>query len=270
MGRPRKYRLNENYFNEINSNEKAYIVGFIFADGGIYKRYLQFSLSINDVEILEFIKKELEYDGPMQYYTLNKKEYMRLFVCSKNIVNDLKNIGIIPNKTYESKKLPQIEKKYISHFLRGFFDGDGSIYSSNYRKKPEYCVNFSNNKLVLEEIKKILLYNNISSGKIRRRYINNDISCMIEIKGNINVEKIYRLLYCDADFYLLRKHERFLKFLESLNYLDKRKLSTLIITQIKEQYLSGLKQYEIANKMFLPKSTVRGVIQRLRKKESVI
>lgn len=92
---------------------------------------------------------------------------------------------------------------------------------------------------------------------------------MIEIKGNINVEKIYRLLYCDANFYLLRKHERFLRFLESLNYLDKRKLSPLIITQIKEQYLSGLKQYEIANKMFLPKSTVRGLIQRLRKKESI-
>jgi len=51
--------------------------------------------------------------------------------------------------------------------------------------------------------------------------------------------------------------------------LDKRKLSPLIITQIKEQYLSGLKQYEIANKMFLPKSTVRGLIQRLRKKESI-
>jgi hypothetical protein len=269
MGRPRKYNLNESYFSKINSNEKAYIIGFIFADGGIYKNYLEFSLSINDVEILEFIKKELEYNGPMQNYILNGKEYIRLFVCSKNIVNDLKNIGITPNKTYESKKLPQIGNKYIFHFLRGFFDGDGSIYSSNYRKKPEYCVNFSSNKSILEEIKKILSYNNISSGKIRRRYNNNDISCMIEIKGNINIEKIYRLLYHNANFYLLRKYKRFMKFLESLNYLDKRKLSESAIAQIKEQYLSGLKQYEIADKMCFPKSTVRGVIQRLRKKENI-
>jgi DNA-directed RNA polymerase specialized sigma24 family protein len=89
---------------------------------------------------------------------------------------------------------------------------------------------------------------------------------MIDIHGNINLEKLYHLFYDDANFFLKRKNQKFLDFIESLNQLEKRKLSKLIIKQIENYYLSGMKQFEIAREMKIPNSTVRGVIQRLRKR----
>lgn len=269
MGRPRKYTLNENYFSKIDSNEKAYIIGFLYADGSISYRRLSIGISINDIDVLVFIMNQLNYNGVIHHHMLRGREYVTLSIYSKKMVNDLIKIGIVPNKTYMSKTIPYVKDKFISHFLRGFFDGDGSIYSSNYRKNPEYGICFSSNKLVLEDIKKILTTKNITTGKIRRRYIDNDISCMLEIKGNVNIEKMYILLYKDTNFFLKRKYERFMKFFEILSKLEKRKVLPPIINQIQEYYLSGMKQFKIAEKMNLPKSSVRGIVQRLRKKNKV-
>ena len=63
MARPRTYTLDEKYFDKIDSQNKAYILGFIYADGSINKGCLNITLSNKDVEILEFIKDELKYSG---------------------------------------------------------------------------------------------------------------------------------------------------------------------------------------------------------------
>jgi intein/homing endonuclease len=191
MGRPRKYSLNENYFEKIDSDDKAYILGFIYADGSVYKNYLSIWLAIKDVEILDFIKEKLDYGGII-YNSYNKKKnkkYVGLTISSNKIVSDLNKFGIINNKTYQSKTLPIYNKKYEKAFLRGFFDGDGSIYSNNSRKYIEYTVNFSGNKSVLTQLKKILYKYSITSSKIRYRH-NNEESCMLDIRGNKNIEKL--------------------------------------------------------------------------------
>ena len=266
MGRPRKYNLNENYFEKINSNNKAYILGFIYADGCVYKNYLRIWLSDKDIEILEFIKLELNYEGKIynHYSKIKNKKYVGLSISSKKIVNDLIKLGVIRNKTYLSKELPVYDKKYEGTFLRGFFDGDGSIYSNNNRGYDEYTICFSNNISVLNQIKNILINYEISSCNIRHRY-NSDESCMLEIRGNINIEKICKLLYSDGEFYLKRKEERFSNFLLMLNKLTKKNLSNDKINEIKTLYCSGMKQFQIANINNMPKSSVRTVIQRLRK-----
>lgn len=269
MGRPRKYSLNENYFENIDSNSKAYVLGFIYADGSINKsrgNYLQIGLSKNDFEILEYIKKELEYNGNLyEYYKeTTDKYYSILSISSKKITNDLIKLGVVVNKTYKSKKFPLYNKQYEGSFLRGFFDGDGSIYLNNYRKNKEYCVSFSGNYDVLSQLKLILLNYNISSSKIRFRR-NNKESCMLEIKGNNNIEKIYNLMYSDNGFYLKRKRNRFDDFKENLNGLDRRHIKSEIINEIKSLYLNGYRQFEIANMKNMPKSSIRTIIQRLRK-----
>lgn len=266
MGRPRKYSLNEDYFKKIDSNNKAYILGFIYADGSVYNNYLSVGLSAKDVEILNFIKSELNYGGEIynHHKKINDKKYKILSVSSKKIVNDLIKLGVIKNKTYLSKELPFYDKKYEGAFLRGFFDGDGSIYSNNNRGILEYTAAFSGNLSVLNQVKTILSDSNISCSNIRHRH-NNDESCMLEIRGNINIEKFYKLLYNNAEFYLKRKKERFDKFNLMLTSLNRRNLSDDDISEIKQLYISGMKQFEIANMKKMPKSSVRNVIQRLRK-----
>jgi hypothetical protein len=264
MGRPRTYSINENYFENIDSNDKSYILGFIYADGSIYKNYLSIKLSKKDIEILEFIKSELNYGGNIRNYEINNREYVDLTVSSKKIVSDLIKLGVIKNKTYLSKELPLYNKKYEAAFLRGLFDGDGSIYSNNNRGYDEYTICFSSNISVLNQIKTILNNYEISSSNIRHRH-NNDESCMLEIRGNINIEKIYNLFYNTNEFYVKRKRERFNEFILMVNSLTRRNLSIEIINEIKILYLSGMKQVKISKTKNILNSTVRTVIQRLRR-----
>ena len=210
MGRPRKYNLNENYFENINTHEKAYILGFIYADGSIFKNYLSIVISKKDIEILNFINRELNSEYQIKDFGEN---YVKLTICSEKLINDLTSLGIIQNKTYLSKTLTLNNNNiFFPSMICGFFDGDGSIYSNKRfnRKQKEFTCSFSSNIWVLQEIKDFLLNNNISSCKIRHRRENN-FSCQLEIRGAINIEKIYNLLYKNTTFFLNRKHNRFIE-----------------------------------------------------------
>lgn len=127
----KKYYSNFSYFDNINTSNKAYLLGLICADGCIYQReghegLWQITLDINDIELLEQIKKEIESENP-----INIHEKTAVFtIVSQRMYNKLIGIGIIPKKTYEMdikevfNNIPQI---YIKDFLRGYFDGDGTI-----------------------------------------------------------------------------------------------------------------------------------------------
>jgi len=268
MGRPRTYNLNENYFNIIDNSEKAYILGFIYADGCVYGNYLTIGLSNKDIEILEHIKKCLEYGGKI-YNRCDKKtnkSYSILSICSKNIVNSLIDLGVVRNKTYISKELPMYDKKFEWAFLRGFFDGDGSIYINMRKDRAqtiEYTICFSGNLSVLTQLKNILYEYNISSSNIRNRH-DTEESCMLEIRGSINIEKMFTLMYDDG-FFLKRKKELFDNFNIMLTTLTKRRLSDDTKNEILRLYNLKIRQSEIANILNLPKSSVRGAIQRLKK-----
>lgn len=271
MGRPRTIKLNENYFERIDSSNKAYILGFLYADGSVYRTNLSISLSIKDIEIIKFIRKELEFGGEFKIFKVNELDYVRLSITSKKLVNDLEKLGVIKNKTYESKSLPEIPNEYLPDMIRGFFDGDGSISSSKSNNRAEeFCLTFSSNIDVLEQVKNILLEKNISSSKIRLRRKDSKFSGMLEIKGSHNIEKFYNFVYNTNSFHLLRKYKRFLDFFDVISKLKKRKQTDEIINKILELYLSGFKQKEIHLKLGIPFSTIRGIVQRLRKKEKII
>ncbi|MCK9429171.1 MAG: hypothetical protein M0R17_04145 [Candidatus Omnitrophica bacterium] len=269
MGRPKKYTLNENYFNKIDTENKAYILGFIYADGSINRASNSFTvgLAAKDIEILEFIKSELKYSGSICH---NKKGSIILTITSKVIKNDLIKLGIIPNKTYESKSLPTIDNNLISHMMRGFFDGDGSIYKTMNKKHIEYSANFTNNYNVLEIIKNWLYANNILSTTIRyRRGISNKFACMLDIKGNNNIEKLYKLFEINKYFSLSRKRNRFNEFIKHLGEIN-RQYDSNIIDLVISNYNQGYKQFEISKLLNIPYSSIRGIIQRARRDNRAI
>lgn len=269
MSRPRKYQLNEDYFTEISSNNQAYILGFIYADGSINLKRgsLDICISKNDNYILEFIKTELGYSGEIKSKKVNNIEYSLLNIVSKKLITRLNELGIIPNKTYNSKILPIVPNKLINHMLRGLFDGDGSIYKSG---DKGYTVSFSSNIYILEIIKKYLESQSIKSSKIRLRNKNSIYSGMLEIRGNNQISKLYNLLYHNlTDFGLKRKLDRFIDFNNYLNNLSKRNISEDIITKIKELYLSNMKSKEIHLLLNVPYPSVRTVIKRLKDKKEI-
>lgn len=132
---------NEQYF-KIWSNDMAYFLGFICADGHIatHRNMLSIQLHTKDFHILESFKNFLSYDGKI--YFRKDLPSCNLWVVSKEITQDLMNFGLTRHKSQELKWIEQIPEQYISHFVRGYFDGDGHVglaQCSNPNKKKILC-----------------------------------------------------------------------------------------------------------------------------------
>lgn len=120
----RKYAVNEQYFDVIDSEEKAYWLGFIFADGYNSNDELTINLSVKDVSHLEHFKKALAADNPIAHKE-NAKVSFR--VASRHMCTSLSMLNCVRNKTFTLEP-PNLASDMIPHFVRGFFDGDGCIY----------------------------------------------------------------------------------------------------------------------------------------------
>ena len=218
----RKYPVKEDYFSIINTKEKAYWLGFIYADGCIYKNALKLTISKRDKEHLEKLKNVL---SPSRNLTEYKSKYsptplVVLEIKSKQLVQDLARQGVVPNKTFLINKLPNIHCQFISSFIRGYFDGDGSITIRRAKDnhKGTLCIHLLGNKPFLEEIKNIFNILGCSNTKLclAKRKTNNQ-TYQYSKGGNLQVYKIYKYLYKDATVYLERKFSKFKSLLGPLD-----------------------------------------------------
>lgn len=125
----RKYEVNDNYFDTQKPN-MAYILGFLAADGSVSKdsNQIKIGLSAVDVDFLEMIKREMGIKNPILTYTTNNGfEVSELRFTSQKIKQELATYNIVPRKTYSFEFPQKLEKQYYKDFIRGYFDGDGSV-----------------------------------------------------------------------------------------------------------------------------------------------
>jgi hypothetical protein len=159
-----KYIVNHNFFKQW-SREMAYILGFWFADGCINKNNNTFVLDQHkkDIFLLENIKIIMRCNKPIQTHA----SMARLTISSPIIVKDIIKLG---GKTRKSLNVcfPKIPKKYLSDFIRGYFDGDGSIWYAKHHKS--YWSNFTcGSRKFIYDLHKILKSNIFDlSGSIHR------------------------------------------------------------------------------------------------------
>ena len=117
----------------------AYVLGFFTADGNLTlgnrgNHFIEFTSC--DKEIMEKIREVMGCTHKISSRERNKKwkTSYRIQIGSKIIFNDLIKLGLTPNKSL-TLKLPKIPKNYLPHFLRGYFDGDGSITVGYFKKR---------------------------------------------------------------------------------------------------------------------------------------
>lgn len=210
-----KYKLNHKIFNIIDNNDKAYWLGFLFADGHVRKRNniceIKLKISIKDSEHLEKFRKFIGSTHPIvtsvskvKYKnTISTSECVSLSVYSKEMFNDLNKLGCVVNKTKRIGQ-PKIEKKYFNHFIRGYFDGDGCI--SNNKNNKYKILSFTSAS------SKILLWINevFSSNEISSRDLNNLKKYYRLRYFRINdLKKIYDFIYYESNVFLERKKNKF-------------------------------------------------------------
>lgn len=224
----RKYFFNENYFNHIDSENKAYWLGFITADGSVSRAVkgrepnrLIIRLSSIDSNHLYKFKKEMDTKSEIKFYmphknTFGTNEMCELTFNSAILACDLSKYGVVPNK-FDTCYLPNIDKSLLKHFIRGFFDGDGSVYQSGFYAdgKNKVRVSFSKNKIILNQILKHLR-ENIPDFSSKISVIpagSNKNSSILQIAGKKDVSSFYDFLYKDSSVYLDRKYNKFTSLL---------------------------------------------------------
>jgi hypothetical protein len=124
--------LNIDYFKEINSNDKAYWLGFICADGNIKKNNNKVTLVSKDLEVIKGFKEAIGAEYAVGKIKNFDKRTNKIYtgysiqISNKLFGAHLINLGITSNKT-NVLEFPKINEKYYSYFIAGLFDGDGSI-----------------------------------------------------------------------------------------------------------------------------------------------
>jgi len=221
--------INEDFFETIDTEEKAYWLGFIQADGCIY------NTEVNNVYKLEITLQESDKDHLNKFANIfNIKIYDRMNsssfdgidrkysvfgIYSKKIFNDLINVGIEQRKTYSdvTNVICNVPDNLIHHFIRGVFDGDGCI---NCDKTNKGHFNISGSKDSLDQIQKIMV-DQIGLNKTTLMQ-KSDYCWLIQYSGNNIIRYIYNWLYKDATVLLERKKTKFEEIKEvTKKYMDR-------------------------------------------------
>lgn len=125
----------------------AYVFGYFVADGCISisknrKRPFTFNITSIDKAHLKNIKNALGSNYKISEKSSgNGNPAFQLQIRNEVIAKDLINLGVTPRKTYNLNSV-KVPDQYFSDFVRGFFDGDGTVYIHNVNKVPQIKVGF--------------------------------------------------------------------------------------------------------------------------------
>lgn len=231
----RRSDLNENYFDVVDSENKAYWLGYLAADGTIRVREqvdkngnrntkgnsIHLKLSTMDEEHLKKFRDEVCPNSVLKYATsvvktkignISTSYSVILNLYSNHIVSQIIDKGVGPRKTFTIGK-PNIEEKYIRHYIRGLFDGDGCVTIQD-GKRLDYRITTASENMVtfLTE-----LFESLGINMIRR-----GINCIIGRKED--TMKFYNYIYDDATIWLERKKDKTIKVFEEVKRIEEWEL----------------------------------------------
>lgn len=223
-GLSKNRNMQEDFFDIIDSEEKAYFLGLMFSDGNVTldkngKRnpQIRLQLKISDIHILQDFRTLLNMHSNLTYDKRKGKESACLSFRSKHMADTLSKYGIIPNKTYLTKHLPEVPELFLKHFLRGLLDGDGSIYQET--KSQKFRVDFcSYHKSICEDFRN--LCNTFLEKKNTNIIAKYGTAYHIRFNSQDSVKQLVTVLYKDSKISLARKYSLAERIFEDKNEED--------------------------------------------------
>lgn len=215
-GVKRKYALNESYFDIIDTEEKAYFLGFICADGYLDTEWKRLKLLVQtrDIDILEKFRKSIGSNTRILSYVrqsrfpYGKREFNHSHVefCSSKLIKSLTDKGLCGRKSdnLRSSIANYVPEGLMRHFLRGYFDGDGNIlFGKKYSSGVKYLVQIAGNLEFLQN----------TFGKYfptvnkYYKYKNSKQTWAYKVSSKNKVLSFLKYIYDDCTVYLDRKYE---------------------------------------------------------------
>jgi DNA-binding CsgD family transcriptional regulator len=198
-----KYKTNADFFEVIDSEEKAYVLGFWCADGWFNKRGIGFAVAEKDHDFLELIRRTIPTETPIKKREKPKgwarTRLSMLDVSRKKLKQDIKNLGISERKT-NNMTYPKIPSSLNRHFLRGYYDGDGYVGERQFVLVGATTSFFKTVQKIIEDETGC----NLTLSFIRKKYP--------RLNGSKRDRKAIRWLYEDSNIHLERKYKSYLKY----------------------------------------------------------
>ena len=208
-GWKRTYLFNEQAFDNIDNEHAAYFLGFLYADGSVSKS-IQAAQNIDDRDVLDKLRDFIGTEAEVKQRKIsknahNKKAQMHLDISSKHMAEQLKRHGCVSDKSYTAT-FPDIPPDMHRHFIRGLWDGDGTI-SIRRGKTMQAYIGLCGTSMLCRSVADIL------------RVVADDPSCitehkhkkchesflMIHVGRKMAYRKILDWMYGDATVFLNRK-----------------------------------------------------------------
>jgi hypothetical protein len=210
-----KYTCQDNFFNVINTEKKAYWLGVLFADGSITKKASKSGQIIFSSKNKEWVELFLLDVGSnnypnCEYQKVYKKYIWKAQITSAQMYNDLNSLGCTPAKT-KTIRMPIINDKLVHHFIRGYFDGDGTVgvyknLKNNDWKilKSGFC---SGSQEFIIDLLKIL--------PVKNKTIKQSNECYITQHSLHDTLNLFEYMYKNYSTCLERKRQVFINYLDT-------------------------------------------------------
>ncbi len=197
------YSINHEFFDEINSSDKAYWLGFIFADAYIKKRpsgakVIRFNLSAKDVHQLEKFRVAINYEGPIfssvktMKKTGKKHKLVHLSLTNAHMYESLVRHGVLDYKNRGVQTF-QFQMELTQHFLRGLFDGDGMVYI--HKPSSQIGVGFCDEHKTNVKWFQDQIIHHLGLFEVKINYSKSKKCHRFQYRGNTQVRKIFEWLY---------------------------------------------------------------------------
>lgn len=257
--RSTKHSIDSSVFDNIDTHEKAYWLGMLYADGGLVKNKSSYTIGLTlhrvDRYHLENFKAFLKSSHPI--HDRKDKEASSIAISNAHLCNSLINKGISLRKSLVIKFPYWLDKRFINSFILGVFDGDGSI---SHRKRKRYLTeqcsfNIVGSEQLLLGISKIIKEELNISTEVKPT----STIFRITIEGNLQLKKLSQWLYRDQKHFLVRKKEIFQNYVNNYKKEENRLIKNKGILQI-DTNGKVIKKWgsatEIHNKLCINKSNI--------------
>ena len=207
--------LQENYFNVIDSERKAYFLGLIVSDGNVFvhdgKRIhnqskVSITLDSHDEYLLDIFKSELRSN---RVITHDGRGCSEIMISSSTMVNDLSKYGIVPRKSFFTKLPDNIPDEFLGAFIRGVLEGDGNVTYKETKRRFVHVISFCGSHQLMCDIGDKLHELGIITHKRKVYDYKDRVLSEFKISRKDDIFSLYSWMYKDATVYMKRKKDKF-------------------------------------------------------------
>jgi hypothetical protein len=243
----------------------AYLLGFFCADGHLATHRNSFIICLHrkDQYILENFMKFMEYGGVI--YDYGKRTTVSLSISSKEITKDLMNFGLTRHKSQELRWIEQIPEEYISHFIRGYFDGDGHVglVQAHNPNDKKIIIKIVSTLPFIEKLKiEFEKHYGSECGSIR----NVETYFELTYTGSNHIKSFLDWIYKDSteETRLKRKYDIYYKYINNETYIEETvKIDFELAEKIREDFTNGLNSNELSLKYNVNRCSIKPILDNI-------